>query len=55
MKYRVCPYCAANLDFGEKCDCDREARHGDDKLKNEKEKNNGYERIFSLGSCCCDR
>ena len=20
-KYRVCEYCGANLDFGEKCDC----------------------------------
>lgn len=21
MKYRVCPYCQANLDHGERCDC----------------------------------
>ena len=40
--YWTCPYCKANLDIGEKCDCkesdetfhfldcDREARHGDD-------------------------
>lgn len=36
MMYWTCPYCNANLDFGEKCncqnDCNREARHGDDKL-----------------------
>lgn len=24
-KYRVCPLCHANLDFGEKCDCESEA------------------------------
>lgn len=21
MKYRICPYCGAHLDFGEACDC----------------------------------
>ena len=21
MKYKICPYCGAHLDFGEKCDC----------------------------------
>lgn len=59
MQYWTCPYCGSNLDFGEKCDCnkkesnfyktidcDRGALHGDDKLKLKKEKDNGYERIF---------
>ena len=22
MKYWTCPYCKANLDFGERCECD---------------------------------
>ena len=21
MKYRICPYCGAHLDYGERCDC----------------------------------
>lgn len=25
MCYRVCPYCGAHLDFGEKCDCTEKA------------------------------
>lgn len=25
MKYKVCPYCGANLDPGEKCTCQEEA------------------------------
>jgi hypothetical protein len=24
MKYRICEYCGANLDYGEKCDCQEE-------------------------------
>lgn len=26
MKYETCPYCGANLDHGEKCDCREEQR-----------------------------
>ena len=26
MKYKVCPYCGANLDYGERCDCHEEER-----------------------------
>lgn len=37
MMYWTCPNCGANLDPGEKCDCDRDARNGDDKKQNEKE------------------
>lgn len=25
MSYRICPYCGANLDPGERCDCKNEA------------------------------
>ena len=25
--YRTCPYCGANLDPGERCDCERERMH----------------------------
>lgn len=25
LRYTVCPYCGAHLDYGEKCDCRREA------------------------------
>ena len=21
MKYKICPYCGSNLDYGERCDC----------------------------------
>lgn len=24
MNHITCPHCGANLDFGEKCDCERE-------------------------------
>lgn len=24
MRYQICSYCGANLDFGEKCDCEDE-------------------------------
>lgn len=24
-KYRVCPFCGSNLDFGERCDCKEKA------------------------------
>lgn len=26
MKYRTCDTCGANLDFGERCDCESEKR-----------------------------
>ena len=26
MKYNICPYCGAHLDFGEPCDCKEEQR-----------------------------
>lgn len=26
--YRTCPNCGANLDVGERCDCERETRDG---------------------------
>ena len=29
MKYRVCPYCGANLDHGEKCNCQEEAQEAE--------------------------
>lgn len=32
MKYKVCPYCGAHLDFGERCDCNGGALHRDNKL-----------------------
>ena len=28
MKYRVCPYCGAHLDYGERCDCYEEKERG---------------------------
>lgn len=48
MIYWTCNICGANLDPEEKCDCDREARRDDDKLKTEKEKNNGYGKLQSF-------
>lgn len=41
MIYYTCPICGANLDPGEKCDCNRGAQHGDDKTKNVKENDYG--------------
>ena len=49
MKYVICPYCGAHLDFGETCDCQKDNK---DTKKNvnagahafinkTKEKNNG--------------
>lgn len=37
MIYHTCPYCGANLDPDEKCDCDGGALRRDDKTKNENE------------------
>lgn len=39
--YWICPDCGAYLDPGEKCDCNRGALHGDDKIKPEKENDYG--------------
>ena len=38
MIYKKCPFCGANLDPGEKCDCDHGAQRDSDKNNNEKEK-----------------
>lgn len=39
MQYNICPYCGANLDPGERCDCqDDEEDAKERKLKNESEK-----------------
>lgn len=32
MKYRTCPKCGSNLDYGERCDCEKD---GDDTFKAE--------------------
>ena len=29
--YNVCPYCGANLDPDEKCDCNKKVRNGNEK------------------------
>ncbi len=40
MKYNTCPYCGANLDPGEKCDCREEDDEENQKITeiSEKEK-----------------
>lgn len=30
--YRVCPYCGAHLDPGEKCDCEREVQKHEQRI-----------------------
>lgn len=34
-KYKVCEYCGANLDFGERCDCQnhKSAEHAADSIR----------------------
>lgn len=39
--YKVCPNCGANLDPGEKCDCDCGALHSDNKKIKKGEKKDG--------------
>lgn len=39
MKYKVCEYCGAHLDFGEVCDCKKRKSHSADKQMSDLEKN----------------
>lgn len=50
MKYVICPYCGAHLDFGEKYDCQKDSNKDTKKninagahafINTKKEKNNG--------------
>lgn len=34
MKHRICEYCGASLDFGEKCDCMEEERIREREIEN---------------------
>ena len=42
MKYWTCPYCKANLDFGERCDCNGGALHRDNKLTTKRRYKYGF-------------
>lgn len=41
MKYRVCPYCHCNIDFGEKCDC-LNTKNDSQKIDNERRLNDEF-------------
>lgn len=49
MKYRICPYCGAHLDFGEVCDCQKGCNGGalrrNNKIKLEKENQDGQHDV----------
>ena len=41
MKFKECPYCGSNLDFGEQCDCQNEqevAKHETEEAEGDQKK-----------------
>lgn len=48
MYFRICPYCNANLDPGEQCDCMKKSRPSDSNPKGGAGNQNGFPKTLHL-------